>query len=287
MRSTQLAPAPVTVRVLVADSSVIHTELLAQAIGKDRRIRAVDLSTSCSEVLKGVLHSNPDVLLISENLDQRPGAGLELLTKIRSTNPNLKAIVLLDSSKRESIVQAFRAGARGVFCRNQPVRMLCKCISVVSEGQIWASSSELDFLLEALAAAPSLPSGDASALGVLSDRERDVVRALAEGLTNREIACRLDISGHTVKNYLFRIFDKLGVSSRLELLFFVLSRTGHAQDVVNQLTRTGEPASKLPPAKEALERTKITTIGAGTSQQRKEPESRATAPQLATGLGSA
>jgi DNA-binding NarL/FixJ family response regulator len=286
MRSTQ--PARLSVRVLVADNSVIHTELLAQAIGKDRRIRVVELSTKCAEVLSGVLQANPDVLLISEILDQKPGGGLELIGKIRNTHPHVQSIVLLDSSTREAVIQAFRAGARGIFCRNQPVKMLSKCISAVHEGQIWANTSELNFLLEALAAAPSLRPGDAQTLSVLSDRERDVVRCLAEGLSNREIAFRLGISRHTVKNYMFRIFEKLGVSSRLELLFLVLSRTAHVQDVVNQLARnTAEPAPKLSSAKETLAQTKITAIRAGTNSQRKGANPRGSAPQLAAGLGSA
>jgi two-component system nitrate/nitrite response regulator NarL len=286
MRSTQ--PAPLNVRVLVADNSVIHTELLAHAIGKDRRIRVVELSTKCEEVLRGVLDANPDVLLISEILDQKPGGGLELISKIRNTHPHVQSIVLLDSSTRETVIQAFRAGARGIFCRNQPVKMLSKCISAVHEGQIWANTSELNFLLEALAAAPSLRPGDAQTLSVLSDRERDVVRCLAEGLSNREIAFRLGISQHTVKNYMFRIFEKLGVSSRLELLFLVLNRTAHVQDVVNQLARnTAEPAPKLSSAKETLDQTKITAIRARTSSQRKDANSRGSAPQLAAGLGSA
>jgi len=203
MRCSQPA---LVIRLVVADSSVIHTELLAQAIGKDRHIRVLGISTSSKEVLSAVLETQPDVLLISETLDQKAGGGLEVISKIRKTHPSVKPIVLLDSSVRENVIQAFRAGARGVFSRNQPVKMLGKCIFAVSEGQIWASSSELGFLLEAVAAATPLHPGDAESLSVLSDRERDVVRCLAEGLSNRQIASRLSISQHTVKNYMFRIF---------------------------------------------------------------------------------
>jgi len=278
MRSTQ--PAPV-VRVVVADGSVIHTELLAQAIAKDRHIRVVELSSSSKEVLKAVVEAEPDVLLISENLDQRPGGGLELLCQIRETHPGVKPVVLLDSSDRESVIQAFRAGSRGVFCRNQPVKLLCKCIAAVNTGQVWANSSELGFLLEALAAAPALHSGDAETLSILSDRERDVVRCLAEGLSNREIASRLGISQHTVKNYMFRVFEKLGVSSRLELLFFVLTRTGHAQDVVNQLTRNRAELTPKPPTGKDLQQIKIRAIRTGVGSDRKDADSLTKPPQLA------
>jgi two-component system nitrate/nitrite response regulator NarL len=218
----------VTIRVLVADSSVIHTELLAQAIARDRRIRVVDLSASTGDVLKGVLEAAPDVLVISETLDQRATGGVDIIRQIRASHPQVKSIVLLDTPRRESVVQAFRAGARGIFCRNNPVKTLCKCIAVVNEGQIWASSSELLFLLDALNASHAICPGEPEILKNLSLRERDVVTCLAEGLSNREIATRLSLSQHTVKNYMFRIFEKLGVSSRLELVFFVMSRTDHA-----------------------------------------------------------
>ncbi len=87
----------------------------------------------------------------------------------------------------------------------------------------------MSFAVEALASFPSVCAVDANGLDLLSKREMDVVRSLAEGLTNREIAERLGLSQHTIKNYLFRVFDKLGVSSRLELLFMTLTQAGALQ----------------------------------------------------------
>ena len=84
----------------------------------------------------------------------------------------------------------------------------------------------MSFAVEALAASPVVRAVDANGLSLLSKREMDVVRSLAEGLTNREIAERLGLSQHTIKNYLFRVYDKLGVSSRLELLFMTLTQAG-------------------------------------------------------------
>jgi len=290
MRRDQAAnPA---VRVLVADNNVIHTELLAQAIGKDRRIRVVDLGTSSSQVLKGVLHAQPDILLISESLDQRPRGGLEILGEVRRTRPEVKSIILLEVSKRESVVQAFRAGAKGVFCRNQPIKMLCRCISAVSQGQIWANSSELSFLLEVLSGAPSIGPAAAQSLSALSARERDVVGCLAEGLSNREIATRLSISQHTVKNYMFRIFEKLGVSSRVELLFCLLSRTGHSQQMIERLkdsasVHDGKP-TKETPVSEPEHKKVISVIRVGDRPKVQKPSDvEDNRLHVATGLGSA
>jgi DNA-binding NarL/FixJ family response regulator len=273
----------VAVRVLVADNSIIHTELLGQAIGKDRRIRVVELSTSASEVRNGAREGNPDVVLISETLDQRPGGGLELVSEIRSNHPEVKVIVLIDSATRENVVEAFRAGARGVFCRNQPIKMLCRCISVVNEGQVWANSAELGFLLEAVSALPSLRPANSEALRLLSDRERAVVACLAEGLSNRDIAARLEISQHTVKNYLFRIFEKLGVSSRLELLFFVLSGAGNTQAGVTRLPASTEPQAF--PHSNGGESRGQTKQSAPLNSERRDGESRDSACSVAAGVG--
>jgi DNA-binding CsgD family transcriptional regulator len=117
----------------------------------------------------------------------------------------------------------------GVFSRQESLDQLCKCIRCVHHGQIWATSREMSLALDALASAPVLQAVDRNGLNLLSKRETEIVQSVAEGLTNREIAERLGLSRHTIKNSLFRIFDKLGVSSRLELLLMTLSRESNPQ----------------------------------------------------------
>jgi DNA-binding CsgD family transcriptional regulator len=139
-------------------------------------------------------------------------------------------VVLLDSRKPEAILDAFRAGARGVFNRDSSIEMFCKCIRSVHQGQIWADSADVALVIEALASAPRVRLPAADGLNLLSKRECEVVQCLVQGLTNREIAERMGLSPHTVKNYLFRVFDKLGVSNRTELLFMTLSQGGSAEE---------------------------------------------------------
>jgi DNA-binding NarL/FixJ family response regulator len=93
----------------------------------------------------------------------------------------------------------------------------------VHKGQVWASSEELHYLLEAVTEPMPMRFATVAGKPLLSARELDVVRCVAEGLSNREIAQRLTLREHTVKNYLFRIFDKLGVSSRVEVVLYALS----------------------------------------------------------------
>ncbi|PYX45962.1 MAG: hypothetical protein DMG79_17890, partial [Acidobacteria bacterium] len=142
------------------------------------------------------------------------------------------------------VIEAFRAGARGVFCRTESLKLLAKSIRCVHEGQIWANSSELQFLLESMSEPVPMKFLSASGDALLSARELDVVRCVAEGLSNREIAQRLSLREHTVKNYLFRIFDKLGVSSRVEVVLYALGN--HASPKAASVE--GSKKETLPPA---------------------------------------
>jgi DNA-binding NarL/FixJ family response regulator len=223
------------VRVVLAESNSIHAELLANAISRDRRLKVIYSTCSSSELLSRISRLQPDVLVLSASLDDHSDRGLDALENLRITNPNLKVIILLDRSHSNKVVNAFRSGARGVFCRNSPVKYLSKCIRVVHAGQIWASSEELGYVFQALAGT-TMPGPFNSNISQLSNRERDVVRCLAEGMSNREIAQKLGISPYTVKNYMFKIFDRLGVSSRVELLFYLMS-----QSVSSNLSALLEP----------------------------------------------
>jgi two-component system, NarL family, nitrate/nitrite response regulator NarL len=214
-----------TIHVLVADSTRMYTELLADALGRDDHIKVMSAAADPKSILEYIQqHKNLDVVVLGCNLDEIPLHGIALLREIRTLRPDIKGVVLLDSSRKEIILEAFRAGAKGLFSRHEPLEILSKCVRQVYAGQVWANSEQMSYAVEALALAPNIKAVDANGVGLLSKRELEVVRSLAEGLTNREIAARLGLSQHTIKNYLFRIFDKLGVSSRMELLFLAFNQ---------------------------------------------------------------
>jgi DNA-binding NarL/FixJ family response regulator len=221
-------PSQVPVYVLVGDSSRIHSHLLAEALKRDPRLRIAGSASSSHEFLEMAARTNPDVVVISANLDDNPAGGMTALREFYETHPQTPSVMLLDSPKRELVLEAFRSGACGIFSKHESPETLCKCVRVVFEGQVWASSQEVKFALGALSSAPMLRAGNAGGLSLLSPREQQVVHCLAEGLTNREIGARLGLSRHTVKNYLLKIFDKLGVSNRVELLFLTLSQPASA-----------------------------------------------------------
>ena len=130
--------------------------------------------------------------------------------------------MLLNSSEQEVVLEAFRAGARGVYSKEESVSDLSKCVRRVHEGQIWANSKQISALVQAWSSGHHVRAVDARGVNLLSKREREIVSRAAQGLTNREIAAQLSLSPHTVKNCLFRIFDKLGVSNRVELLLMTI-----------------------------------------------------------------
>ena len=212
------------IHVLVGDNSRIHCDLLAQALKRDHRLDIIGSASSSCEFLEIATFKLPDTVIISANLDDNPMGGMATLREFHETHPQIPAIIMLDCPKREIVLDAFRAGARGIFSKDESLEMLCKCVRVVHEGQIWASSRQVKFALEALSSAPTICAINAGGLNLLSPRELQVVHYLAEGLTNNEIGVRLGLSRHTIKNYLLKIFDKLGVSNRVELLFLTLSK---------------------------------------------------------------
>jgi len=218
-------------RVLAADSTSMSTQLLVEALGRNAQFQVVEAPSSNAEILAMVKSERPDVALICSRLGENRQTAFDLVRNIRAERPSPRVVVLLDNSEPAAVVEAFRAGAHGIFCRTQPLRLLAKCIECVHSGQVWANSSELHFLLEALAQ-PTGANLIHLANSPLSAREADVVRCVAEGLTNREIARRLKLTEHTVKNYLFRIFDKLGVSSRVEVVLYALN--GEARTIAHQ-----------------------------------------------------
>src|SRR3954470_17891159 len=213
-----------TVRVLVADQSRIHTRLLAEALERDPQLEVMGFEGDCSGLASAAASQAVDVVVLSATLDEQPSRAFEILHEIRNARQKTRSVILLGSSKDEFILSAFRAGARGLFSKDDPLELLGECVQAVHEGKIWASNHALVVAIEALANSPVVRTANSSGMSLLSKRELQVVAALAEGLTNREIAQQLNLSPHTIKNYLFRIFDKLGVSSRIELLFMALSQ---------------------------------------------------------------
>lgn len=215
--------SPRRIRVLISDATSLGCELLETALTRSGYgYVVVHRATSAEEISASLANGSAQVALISANLPGAPQSLYVVLDMLRTSYPATRPIVLFDGFDRSQIVEAFRRGARGVLLRSDPLTLLLRSIYQVHKGQIWAGSRELQSILEWLArATPRIalaPGGEK----LLTQREQDVVDLVATGLSNRQISRQLGLSEHTVKNYLFRVFDKLGISSRTELMLYSL-----------------------------------------------------------------
>lgn len=167
-----------------------------------------------------------DVVLLADGLSQHRDKLYAFLRGIRSTHPNTATVLLLDHYDRELVVNTLRAGARGLFCTTvMPFKSLCRCITSVYQGQYWTNTEQLRFVMDSLSIGPIWHVANSKGEFVLTPREEQTVRLLTEGLTNREIAREMKVKENTVKKSLLRIYERVGVSNRLELVLYALSHS--------------------------------------------------------------
>jgi two-component system nitrate/nitrite response regulator NarL len=226
-------PLSESISVLIADADHMSARLIADGLTRGRHnIAVVGVSNSSIETIRELEKTRPHIALINAHLEDGRLRGYHVLRHLQKLSPKTVAIMLIPDSEKELVVDAFRGGARGVFCRLQSIKLLSKCIRTVHEGQIWADTRNLAFILEFLTQLKPLriikPGGGMTRL---TAREAEVVHLLADGLSTRDISQKLTLTEHTIRNYLSTIYDKLGVSSRVELALYAVAR----EDIVRPM----------------------------------------------------
>jgi two-component system, NarL family, nitrate/nitrite response regulator NarL len=161
----------------------------------------------------------PDVIVL--DLLMPRVSGLDVLRELTETHGRFKVIVLTASIEKQQLVDALQLGARGVILKDSVTQELVRAIHAVSEGQYWIGQQRVGDLVDALER--SLAEKSRQDNYGLTPRELQILPAIVEGCTNKDIAQRFSISEDTVKRHLTNIFDKLGVSSRLELGLFAIN----------------------------------------------------------------
>jgi two-component system nitrate/nitrite response regulator NarL len=211
------------VRVLIADTDYMGSQLMASALNRCRNgFEVVGIASSSQDAVRKVEACKPHVAVLSAGLRDGAQTGLAVLEQLRDSHPRTTPVMLLHSLDRDSVIDAFRSGARGIISRADSFKSLAKCIRCVHNGQIWANNVQIEYLLdELLQLRPRLTRSSGTNL---TEREQQVTQLVAEGMKNREIAQALHVTEHTVSNYLHRIFEKVGVSSRVQLILYALSR---------------------------------------------------------------
>lgn len=211
------------IRVLLADSNQTQSEVMSSALRRHPGFWVTCCRAEMSECLRA-LESDPAQIVLLGNGANDHRELLGMVRGLHTAYPGIGIILLLDGYDRDLVVDAMRCGARGLFSlARQSFKSLCRCISCVHQGQIWANTEQLKYVIDALSVNPSMHVVDAKGNGLLTPREEEVVALVAEGIGNREIADKLEIKENTVKKALLRIYDKLGVSNRVELVLYALT----------------------------------------------------------------
>ena len=211
-------------QIAVFEPTQMACELLSCAIESSCDDIAIVATEVSSEFQNDSELKKANVAIISLALKDERLGGLKLLRRLVRERSNINCVLLLDEDNREVVIEAFRSGAVGVCERDKSYSQLVKCIRCVSRGQVWASSRQLRYVLAALAQGLPPLVTDSKGEMLLSTREHEVASKVAEGMRNREIAELLGVSEHTVKNHLFRIFERLGISNRVELILYLYSQ---------------------------------------------------------------
>jgi DNA-binding NarL/FixJ family response regulator len=236
----------ISIRVLVGDASRMASQLIAGQLRSSRgpRFETILPSSFASKTIADeIIKTRPDIALVSGVLQDSSFGGYSVLRAIQPLNLATRLILLLEDCEHDLVIDAFRSGARGVFSRAESSERLSKCVYTVHKGQIWAGTREMEYILEELMATRPLRIVDAHGSSLLSKREEEVVALVADGLTNRQISEQLKLSEHTVKNYLFKVFEKLGISTRVELVLYALSQN-HRSDPAIAPLRIPQPTRR-------------------------------------------
>jgi len=213
-----------TIGVLIADSNRMQAQLLTSALRRHPDFHITTCPMDTISILQAMTTKLPQIAVLALSTPTSVPETVMTLRRVHLSHPEIPKVLLVDTCDRELVVSAFRSGARGIFpITDANLRLLCKCLLRVAAGQIWASTEQLNYVIDLVSEVPSLRVLNSTGDDLLTPREEQVVALVAEGLGNREIARELNLSEHTVKKYLYRVFEKLGISTRVELVLYAVN----------------------------------------------------------------
>ena len=207
-----------TIRVILADTQAIYRVGTKKIFALEDDIRVVAQAENLGQVLAAVSKFPADVLLFEAAITPNSP---EAIGEVLKRSPHLKVIVLSPENDEDTTVEYFRRGVRGLLPRNIAPEMLVKCVRKVFVGETWIDNQSVNWVIEAYRAqAAQLTSPRPKTK--LSDKELLIISCVTQGMRNKEIANEIGTTEQVVKNYLRKVYDKLGVSDRLELALYCI-----------------------------------------------------------------
>jgi DNA-binding NarL/FixJ family response regulator len=214
----------VGINLLMADLPIMLCDLLQGALESIPDIQVVKPVNDLQNLLDTSKNGTADVMLLGSSRVENICSAVAIIDVLPDRHKDAKVIVLTQKPGYAEVISLFRAGVRGILCSaNLRFDLLCKSIRCVHQGQIWASHEQLAHLVSSVSRPKSTDVTDSHGRPLLTAREQQVLHLLADGLSNYELATVLKLSEHTIKNHLFRIYDKLGVSNRMEAVLYALT----------------------------------------------------------------
>ncbi|HUX10655.1 MAG TPA: response regulator transcription factor [Terriglobia bacterium] len=211
-----------SVRILVADDHPIFRDGLRKLLEAERDFEVIGEASDGGEAIEMAQRLKPDILLLDLSMPRVPG--LEAVRELRNSVEAIRVILLTAAIDREQIVDALHHGVRGVVLKESATQLLLKSIRCVMAGQYWVGRESVSDLVRIIRDLTAIPEqGTRKRSYNLTPRELDIISSIVDGYTNKDIAEKFSIAEQTVKHHLGNIFDKLGVSNRLELALYAVN----------------------------------------------------------------
>src|SRR5277367_1372136 len=207
------------IRVILADTQAIFRAGLRKIFALEDDIRVVGQAETLPQTQSAVTKFSADILILESALAPNP---VEAVTELLRQSPQLKIVVVTPASDEQLTLELFRRGAHGILTREVEPEIFVDCLRKVYAGEPWLDSQAIHWVMEAYRGHNLRPSGARSKVQ-LTPKEALIVSCVTQGMNNKEIAVRVGTTEQVVKNYLRKVYDKLGVADRLELALYCLN----------------------------------------------------------------
>ena len=217
-----MADNPQVVKILIADDHAMFREGMRRLLEVEPDFKVIGEAIDGLEAVRLTRQLQPDILLLDLAMPLLPG--LEALGGVSSSAPRVRTIIVTATIDQPQLLEALQRGARGVILKESATRLLFKCIRCVMAGEYWIGREGVGGLVDFLRHNAAATTEPAQKRYALTPRELEIVASVLAGESNKDIAAKFGISLQTVKHHLTSIFDKVGVSNRLELALLAIEK---------------------------------------------------------------